>query len=184
MQTDGNKIYLQRLKENDFTVEKTMEIRKSAPEDMDAIMSLIDGARAIMRSDGNMNQWTSGYPSRSMIERDMERGVSYMCINDGEPVATFAFIQSPEPTYAKIFGGHWLNDDAYYVVHRIAGKPDVHGIFSAIMDYCFSVTKNIRIDTHRDNRIMQHLLMRHGFTYCGIIYLLNGDERLAYQKEC
>ena len=26
------------------------------------------------------------------------------------------------------------------------------------------------------------LEMMHGFTYCGIIYLLSGDERLAYQK--
>ena len=24
--------------------------------------------------------------------------------------------------------------------------------------------------------------MMHRFTYCGIIYLLSGDERLAYQK--
>ena len=29
---------------------------------------------------------------------------------------------------------------------------------------------------------MQHNLLKHGFTYCGIIYLLNGDERLAYQR--
>ena len=29
---------------------------------------------------------------------------------------------------------------------------------------------------------MQHILQKHGFRYCGIIYLLNGDERLAYQK--
>ena len=50
------------------------------------------------------------------------------------------------------------------------------------MDYAFSVDRNIRIDTHRDNRIMQHLLERHGFRYCGIIYLLSGDERLAYQR--
>ena len=37
-------------------------------------------------------------------------------------------------------------------------------------------------DTHRDNTIMQHLITKHGFTYCGIILLANGDERLAYQK--
>ena len=43
-------------------------------------------------------------------------------------------------------------------------------------------TPNLRADTHRDNRIMQHILQKHGFRYCGIIYLLNGDERLAYQK--
>ena len=30
--------------------------------------------------------------------------------------------------------------------------------------------------------IMQHNIQKHGFTYCGIIYLLSGDERLAYQK--
>ena len=30
--------------------------------------------------------------------------------------------------------------------------------------------------------IMQHNIEKHGFTYCGIIYLANGDERMAYQK--
>ena len=49
-----------------------------------------------------------------------------------------------------------------------------------VMDYCFSHDPNIRIDTHRDNRIMKHNIMKHGFTYCGIIYLTSGDERLAY----
>jgi hypothetical protein len=29
---------------------------------------------------------------------------------------------------------------------------------------------------------MQHNILKHGFTYCGIIYLASGDERLAYQK--
>ena len=31
-------------------------------------------------------------------------------------------------------------------------------------------------------KIMQHNILKHSFTYCGIIYLLSGDERLAYQK--
>ena len=43
------------------------------------------------------------------------------------------------------------------------------------------VAGNLRIDTHRDNVIMRHVIDLYGFTYCGIIYLLNGDERLAYQ---
>jgi hypothetical protein len=29
---------------------------------------------------------------------------------------------------------------------------------------------------------MQHILQSYGFTYCGIIYLADGSERLAYQK--
>ena len=71
---------------------------------------------------------------------------------------------------------------AYHVIHRIASYPDARGIFSDIMEFCFSHDSNIRIDTHRDNTIMQHNIEKHGFTYCGIIYLVNGDERLAYQK--
>jgi hypothetical protein len=30
--------------------------------------------------------------------------------------------------------------------------------------------------------IMQHNISKHGFAYCGIIYLASGDERLAYQS--
>ena len=50
------------------------------------------------------------------------------------------------------------------------------------MRYLEGITDNIRIDTHKDNKIMQGLLERHGFSYCGIIYLLNGAPRLAYQR--
>jgi RimJ/RimL family protein N-acetyltransferase len=50
-----------------------------------------------------------------------------------------------------------------------------------MLQFCLAHTGNIRIDTHRDNTIMQHLLSKYGFQYCGIIYLANGDERLAYQ---
>lgn len=159
-----------------------MVIRKSSSEDIDTIMLLIDGARSIMRADGNSSQWPEGTPPRGLIESDVARGVSYVCVSDGQPVGTFAFIPSPEPTYNNIFGGRWLNDEPYHVIHRIASRADVHGVFGAITAFCFARETNIRIDTHRDNRIMRHILSRCGFTYCGIIYLLNGDERLAYHK--
>lgn len=64
----------------------------------------------------------------------------------------------------------------------MGGKHGTHGIFSSVMKFAFAHNRNIRIDTHRDNVIMQHNLAKHGFTYCRIIYLLSGDERLAYQR--
>ena len=67
-------------------------------------------------------------------------------------------------------------------MHRIASYPEIHGVFRAIMDWCFERDGNIRIDTHRDNHIMQHNILKYGFRYCGIIHLASGDERLAYQK--
>lgn len=158
-------------------------IRKATPTDLPAIMLVIDAAKGIMRSSGNMNQWTDGYPSEAVILSDMEKGGGFVIEDDSRLVAYFAFLPSPEPTYAKIYGGAWLDDvQPYHVVHRIASYPDVQHIICDMMDYCFTADGNLRIDTQRDNTIMQHCIDKYGFTYCGIIYLANGDERLAYQK--
>ena len=158
-------------------------IREARPTDIDEIMKTMDAAKKIMRQSGNMHQWGEDYPSEAVIFADMERKGGFVIEDDGKVVGYFAFLQSSEPTYVRIYEGRWLDDEhPYHVVHRIASYPDAHGIFSSIMDFCFSHDPNIRIDTHRDNRIMQHNLAKHDFTYCGIIFLLSGDERLAYQK--
>ncbi len=136
-----------------------------------------------MRESGNLKQWTDGYPSADVFRQDIAQGVSYVVEEEGVVVATFALIPGPDVTYAKIYEGQWLNDQPYYVIHRIASLRSAKGILQTVLDYAFQLTQNIRIDTHRDNAIMQHLLRKYGFQYCGIIYLLSGDERLAYQKE-
>ena len=45
----------------------------------------------------------------------------------------------------------------------------------------------LRVDTHEDNLSMQHMLLKNGFTYCGIIYLESCKDlkhkRLAYEKD-
>jgi len=150
---------------------------------MTEIMKVMDAAKTIMRQSGNMYQWGEGYPSEAVIRADMEKGGGFVVEDDGSIVSYFAFLQSPEPTYRNIYEGAWIDDkQPYHVVHRIASYPDARGIFSTIMDFCFLHDANIRIDTHRDNTIMQHNMKKHGFVYCGIIYLTSGDERLAYQK--
>lgn len=160
-----------------------MMIREARPSDMSAIMQVMEAAKKIMRSSGNMHQWGEGYPSETVILSDMEKNGGFVVEEDSKVVAYFAFLPSPEPTYDHIYGGRWLDDvQPYHVIHRIASYPNVHGIFKSIMDFCFSRDANIRIDTHKDNTIMQHNIEKHGFTYCGIIYLASGDERLAYQR--
>ena len=158
-------------------------IRKAICLEVADIMRVIEAAKGIMRSSGNMHQWVDGYPSESVILSDIEREVGYVVVDNTRIVGYFAFIPSPDPTYAKIYQGEWTDDSLpYHVIHRIASYPDVHNIFRDIIDYCYAIDTNLRVDTHRDNTIMQHNLLKHGFTYCGIIYLLSGDERLAYQK--
>ena len=43
-------------------------------------------------------------------------------------------------------------------------------------------TKHLRIDTHHDNAIMQHVILKNGFTRCGIIHIASGAERIAFEK--
>jgi hypothetical protein len=158
-------------------------IREAKPTDITEIMQVMDAAKKIMRQSGNMHQWGDGYPSEEVIFSDMEKHGGFVIEDGSRIVGYFAFLPSPEPTYSKIYDGEWMDDNLpYHVIHRIASYPEAHGIFSTIMDFCFSHDANIRIDTHKDNRIMQHNIKKHGFTYCGIIYLASGDERLAYQK--
>lgn len=160
-----------------------LTIRKSRLGDVPLLLQLANDAKLIMRQSGNPSQWGDDYPSAEVFENDINHDCSYLVEDGLSAVGTFAFIPSPEPTYANIYNGSWIEDtQPYFVVHRIASTPVSHGVMKAILDFCFSKINNIRIDTHRDNVIMQHLLSKHGFTYCGIIYLANGDERLAYQK--
>ena len=159
------------------------KIRHATVADVDRIMQVLDAAKQVMRNAGNENQWINGYPTVDAVLSDIELQGGMVVEDDGVVLAYFAFLPSPEPTYAAIYEGQWIDDTLpYHVVHRMGGVPTARGIFASAMDYCFEHDPNIRVDTHRDNKIMQHLFTKHGFRYCGIIYLLNGDERLAYQK--
>ena len=157
-------------------------VRLAEYHDMDTILWLFSEAREIMRADGNTEQWKGPYPGEEQVRDDLERGVGRVVLHGDEVVAYFAIIPSPEPTYARIVG-EWLDDVLpYVVIHRIASSRASRGVFKEIIEYASTQCGNIRIDTHRDNRIMQHVITKAGFKYCGIIYLADGAERLAYQK--
>jgi hypothetical protein len=166
-----------------MTTENRIIRRAILPADGEAINQVFEAARGIMVRSGNTHQWQNGYPTLENVRMDIEREGAFVIVDNGLVVGYFAYLPSPEPTYAKIYDGEWVDNNLpYHVVHRIASLPDTHGVFASIMDFCFARDHTIRIDTHRDNLIMQHNILKHGFTYCGIILLLNGDERLAYQK--
>ena len=125
-------------------------IRKAIDGDLSRILELIECGRQKMRATGNLDQWTAGNPRQEIILQDIANGN-----DDGEAVATFAFIQGPDITYKRIYEGQWLDEtDDYFVIHRLASMPGVHGVLKAVLDHCFTVTPNIRIDTHRQNVIM------------------------------
>ena len=160
-----------------------LQLKNATLSDLPAIMQVLEAGRDIMLASGNPDQWAKGYPTEEMVRGDIGPGYGKVMEEDGRIVAYFACIPSPDPTYARIDNGSWLdNDKPYYVVHRVAKLPQVRGVFDVMMQYLDGITDNIRIDTHRDNLIMQHNLLKYGFKYCGIIYIASGAERLAYQR--
>lgn len=160
-----------------------MRIQKTKPEELDTLMDIFAGAKTFMERMGNGNQWIAGYPSRELIAQNIADGHSYVGVDDaGDIVATFFFRIAPDETYANIYDGQWLNDEPYGVVHRLASSGKVKGVSDDCLQWCFDQCGNIRVDTHKDNKVMQNAFIRNGFTYCGIIYIKNGAQRLAFQK--
>ena len=158
-----------------------MKIRKATYEDIPEVMELFARARNIMRASGNLHQWNDSYPSEDIVRQDISAGVCYLLCEE-KILATMAFIPGPDPTYSVIYDGKWLDDSPYYVIHRIAVYEPGHNAANKLFEWGFNQTRSIRIDTHKENVIMHHILKKEGFTHCGRILLKNGDPREAFQK--
>ena len=164
-----------------------MRIRKSTEQDFDRMMEIYAYAREQMVKTGNPNQWgPTNWPPENLIHKDIEKGNSYVCENStGEVIGTFYFIcgKDIEPTYHIITDGGWTDESPYGVVHRIAADGSEKGIGEFCINWAFEQCAHLRIDTHGDNKVMQHLLTKLGFVHCGTIYVEEDDyPRLAFEK--
>ncbi len=164
-----------------------MRIRKSELRDLDRMMAIYADARDFMALTGNPLQWgPTKWPPKELILSDIEKGNSYVCVDDDDKViGTFYYVygEDIEPTYRDIRDGKWLDDSAYGVVHRIASDHSIKGIGSFCISWAFEQCGHLRIDTHGDNKVMQNLLNKLGFIHCGTIYVQEDDyPRLAFEK--
>ncbi len=166
-------------------------IRKTIKEDIKEIMPIFEEARKTIAALG-IDQWQNGYPSEEVILADVEKNQSYLCELDGKICGTFAMLEDGEPTYDRIYDGHWLTGDEsqdYIAIHRVAISVSSRGsgLSGKIISYAADFAKNLgrkslRIDTHRGNVVMRRMLEKNGFLHCGTIFLENCDERVAYEK--
>lgn len=162
--------------------QEKMGIRNTRLEDLESVLELYAGARAFMKKTGNPTQWGDTHPQEALIRQDIERGEGYVLEEDGEIEAVFMFRVGEDPTYRVIEGGSWKKEGPYGVLHRVASSGRKPGAASRCIKWAFAQCGNLRCDTHRDNKVMRHVLEKNGFSRCGIIYLENGEPRIAYQK--
>lgn len=138
-----------------------------------------------MKETGNPNQWGDYFPPKELLINDITDKKHLYVVVDSDDVrriyGVFAFIPGENPTYSVIENGTWMSEEAYGTLHRVANSGKVHGVFSHMVSFCLQQISHLRIDTHEDNKIMQHLIEKNGFSKRGIIFSYGGSPRLAYE---
>ena len=79
-----------------------MEIRQAFPNEIGAIMTVIESARIALAEAGS-SQWqgADGYPTEEIIFDDVLKGQAYVGIIDGQIVSYAAVVTDGEPAYEK-----------------------------------------------------------------------------------
>lgn len=114
--------------------------------------------------------------------------MGYVFLNEQGIIGYCCIIIGDEPAYSQIEGA-WKTDRPYAVIHRMAFNRKARGsglskeAIHLIKELCLSnhITA-IRVDTQDENKVMQHILTREGFAYCGLIQF-GGGPKLAYEWE-
>ena len=168
-----------------------MEIRKAKDADFGAMTALFDEARGTIATLG-INQWQNGEPSAAVVREDISLGQSYVIMEGDALCGTFALMNGSEPLYDVIENGDWktgTENKNYQAIHRVAVAVSMRGrgISTAIINFAAERARelgrvSLRIDTHEGNIVMRRMLEKHGFELCGVIYLKNGDPRVAYER--
>ena len=148
-----------------------MEIRQAFPNEIGAIMTVIESARTALAEAGS-TQWqgADGYPTEETIFDDVLNGQAYVGIVDGQIVSYAAVIVDGDPAYDKIYDGDWKHHNKRYITfHRIAVLSEFtgQGIAQTFIQGLIEGTD-------------AHDLEKLGYVYCGKVPI--DGERLAYQK--
>ena len=157
---------------------RNYDVRRAAYADIPEIERIYAYARAFMKEHGNPTQWGAKNPPKEKLLTDIQKEQLYVIASGKHICGVFAFILGEDPTYTDI-DGTWSSQDDYGTIHRIAGNG-AGGIFNTCLEFCLHRCSYIRIDTHANNRVMQHLIAKAGFRKCGIIHIEDGSPRIAY----
>ena len=170
-----------------------MLFRHSRPEDVPAIAALFDAARISMAALG-IDQWQNGVPCADNAAEDVMLGIGRVAEEEGAVVAAYSFLTDGERDYDTIYEGKWLTEHTpYAAVHRVTVAQHLRGsgVSTQMMEQIFAEARaggfsSVRIDTHEGNIPMRRMLEKHGFVYCGIVYLHGGPDdgakRVGYEK--
>lgn len=167
-----------------------MNERRATYDDLSGILTVIKDAQEYLRYQG-IDQWQDGFPNETTILEDIRNHISFVYVEEDQIIGYMALNLGVEVSYHKIYDGKFrCNTHSYLTIHRtaITQSHRGRGLSSKMFQLAQQIAvdngmESIRIDTHRDNKLMQHLAMKHGFEYCGVILLQRSNsERFVYER--
>ena len=103
--------------------------RGATRSDLPEILKIYARAREAMAAAGNPAQWGTSFSPEELLKEDIDSNRLFVYLVNGELEAVFAFILGPDPTYAVIEDGQWLNDTLPYgTIHRLASAGKRKGV--------------------------------------------------------
>ncbi len=162
-------------------------IRKAKLPEIAEIVELTRACGKEMASRG-IYQWNEYYPSRTVLENDIDRGELYLLEDSRVILGIIALTTIIDEEYKSV---SWLtpNDNNLYV-HRLAVDPEYQGLGYAqqLMSFAeaFALEGNfesIRLDTFSQNPRNQRFYEQRGYSRLGEVYFPNQSEDPFYCYE-
>ncbi len=164
-----------------------MELTGVKLKDIDKALDIVDVAKKHLKEQG-IDQWQNGYPDYECIKGDIINKTGFFLREKGEVLGYLCIDFKEEPAYNDL-NGKWNSSEKYVVMHRLAFSENARG--RNLSDTVFGLIEEMskkqgvyyfRVDTDEENKKMQHILKKNGFSYCGTIWFDN-SEKIAFDKK-
>lgn len=142
-------------------------------------------------------QWTNNYPTISIIENDLRKGVLYTLKNDNEIIGAINISEEQEIEYQSV---NWEFDNSkVLVIHRLVINPKHQrkGYAQRLMDFAESFARkhdysSIRLDAYSQNNRVLEFYKKRNYCISGKVnfpereqpfYCMEKEIKTAYNKK-
>lgn len=167
-----------------------INIRIAETNDIEKILTILESGRVFLQSQG-LSQWQDGYAPSQYVEEDIANNWGYVLILQEDIICGYAaLVEGVDECYTNIKDGCWDNSHEKYIsIHGVAidanfrGKGFAELFMRGLIEIAEGIGyRDIRIDTHPLNEIMQKVILRAGFVYRGMVeFDIPDGNRRAYQ---
>lgn len=164
-----------------------LKFRMADEIDRESILEIyLEGSKAL--KDDGVDQWQGKYVP-SFEDIDAHLGVDlYVLEYHKTIVSTACLVEGVDEDYENI-SGKWNTSIPYLSIHKVAtsNRYKKQSFGKKMMCYIDNFAKrkkrDLRIDTHKDNKKMRNFILSCGYEYTGEVVLQGELERLGYDKK-